>query len=34
MWRDRDRSPEHNYVPDTFWLAIAALLFAVCGWCG
>jgi type IV secretion system protein VirD4 len=31
MWRDRDRSPEHNYVPDTFWLVVAALLFAVSG---
>jgi hypothetical protein len=31
MWRDRDRYPEHNYVPDTFWLVAAALLFAACG---
>jgi hypothetical protein len=31
MWRDGDRSPEHNYVPDTFWLVVAALLFAACG---
>ena len=31
MWRDRDRYPEHNYVPDTFWLVVAALLFAACG---
>jgi type IV secretion system protein VirD4 len=31
MWRDRDRSPEHNLVPDTFWLVAAALLFAACG---
>jgi hypothetical protein len=31
MWRDRDRYPEHNYVPDTFWLVIAVLLFAACG---
>ncbi len=31
MWRDRDRYPEHNYVPDTFWMAVAALLFAACG---
>ena len=31
MWRDRDRYPEHNLVPDTFWLVIAALLFAACG---
>src|SRR5215213_5357238 len=31
MWRDRDRYPEHNYVPDTFWLLVAALLFAASG---
>jgi type IV secretion system protein VirD4 len=31
MWRDRNRYPEHNYVPDTFWLLVATLLFAVCG---
>jgi hypothetical protein len=31
MWRDRDRYPEHNYVPDTFWLVVAVLLFAACG---
>ena len=31
MWRDRDRYPEHNLVPDTFWLVVAALLFAACG---
>jgi type IV secretion system protein VirD4 len=31
MWRDRDRYPEHDYVPDTFWFAVAALLFAACG---
>src|SRR4030095_14531685 len=31
MWRDRDRYPEHNYVPDTFWLLVAVLLFAACG---
>src|SRR4029453_6280412 len=31
MWRDRDRYPEHNLVPDTFWLVIAALLFVACG---
>src|SRR5829696_8106243 len=31
MWRDRDRYPEHNYVPDTFWLLAAALLFAASG---
>ena len=24
MWRDRDRYPEHNYVPDTFWLLVPA----------
>src|SRR4029453_17117825 len=31
MWREGDRYPEHNYVPDTFWLVVAALLFAACG---
>jgi hypothetical protein len=31
MWPDRDRYPEHNDVPDTFWLVVAALLFAACG---
>jgi type IV secretion system protein VirD4 len=31
MWRDRDRYPEHNLVPDTFWLIVAAVLFAACG---
>src|SRR5215207_7760580 len=31
MWRDRDRYPEHHYVPDTFWLVVSALLFAACG---
>jgi type IV secretory pathway TraG/TraD family ATPase VirD4 len=31
MWRDRDRYPEHNSVPDTFWLLIAVVLFAACG---
>ena len=31
MWRDRDRYPEHNHVPDTFWLVVAVLLFAACG---
>ena len=31
MWRDRDRYPEQNLVPDTFWLVIAVLLFAACG---
>src|SRR4030095_6138318 len=31
MWRDRDRYPEHHYVPDTFWLVVAAPLFGACG---
>jgi type IV secretion system protein VirD4 len=31
MWRERDRDPEHNYVPDAFWFAVAALLFVACG---
>jgi len=31
MWRDRDRYPEHHYVPDTFWLLVAAMLFVACG---
>ena len=31
MWRDRDPYRDHQYVPDTFWLALAALLFAACG---
>src|SRR5215211_7568237 len=31
MWRDRDRYPEHNLVPDTFWLVVAVVLFAACG---
>jgi hypothetical protein len=32
MWRDRDRYRDHQYVPDTFWLVVAALLlFAACG---
>jgi type IV secretion system protein VirD4 len=31
MWRDRERYPEHNYVPDTLWLIVAALLFCACG---
>jgi hypothetical protein len=31
MWRDRYRYDDRNYVPDTFWLAVAALLFATCG---
>jgi hypothetical protein len=30
-WHDRDPYREHNYAPDTFWLAVAALLFAACG---
>jgi hypothetical protein len=31
MWRDRDPYRDHQYVPDTFWLMVAALLFAACG---
>jgi hypothetical protein len=31
MWRDRDPYRDHQYVPDTFWFVIAALLFAACG---
>jgi hypothetical protein len=31
MRRDRDRYPEDNYIPDTFWLLVATLLFAACG---
>src|SRR4029453_12274940 len=31
MWRDRDPYRDHQYVPDTFWLLVAALLFATCG---
>jgi type IV secretion system protein VirD4 len=31
MWRDRERYPEHNNVPDTFWLVVAVVLFAACG---
>jgi hypothetical protein len=31
MWRDRERYPEHNLVPDTFWLVVAVVLFAACG---
>jgi hypothetical protein len=27
MWRDRDPCRDHQYVPDTFWFVIAALLF-------
>jgi uncharacterized membrane protein YgcG len=31
MWHDRDPYRDHQYVPDTFWLLVAALLFAACG---
>ena len=31
MRPDRDPYRDHQYVPDTFWLAVAALLFAACG---
>ena len=31
MWHDRDPYREHSYVPDTFWLVVAAVLFAACG---
>ena len=31
MWHDRDPYREQQHVPDTFWLAVAALLFAACG---
>ena len=31
MWRDRDPYREQQHVPDTFWLVVAALLFAACG---
>ena len=31
MWRDRDRYPEHNHIPDIFWLLVAVLLFAAWG---
>jgi hypothetical protein len=31
MWHDRDPYRDHNVVPDTFWLVVAALLFAACG---
>ena len=31
MWRDRDPYREQQHVPDTFWLLVAALLFAACG---
>jgi len=31
MRPDRHPYRDHQYVPDTFWLAVAALLFAACG---
>jgi Transposase IS116/IS110/IS902 family len=31
MWRDRDPYRDHQYVPDTFWLVVAVVLFAACG---
>src|SRR5215213_2294075 len=31
MWHDREPYRDHPYVPDTFWLVVAALLFAACG---
>jgi hypothetical protein len=31
MWRDRNRYDDHGLVPDTFWLLVAAVLFAACG---
>ena len=31
MWHDRDPYREQQHVPDTFWLVVAALLFAACG---
>ena len=31
MRHDRDPARDHQYVPDTFWLLVAALLFAACG---
>jgi hypothetical protein len=31
MRRDRGPYREENYVPDTFWLVVATLLFAACG---
>ena len=34
MRRDHDPYRDHQYVPDTFWLVVAALLFAACGLCG
>jgi hypothetical protein len=30
-WHGRDPYRDHDNVPDTFWLAVAALLFAACG---
>jgi hypothetical protein len=30
MWHDRDPYRE-QHLPDTFWLLVAALLFAACG---
>src|SRR5215217_5256679 len=30
-WHDRGPYRDHNSVPDTFWLLVAALLFAACG---
>ena len=31
MWHDRDPYREQQHIPDTFWLVVAALLFAACG---
>ena len=31
MRHDRDPYRDHQYVPDTFWLVVATLLFAACG---
>jgi type IV secretion system protein VirD4 len=31
MRRDRDPNRDQQYVPDTFWFAVAALVFAACG---
>ena len=31
MRPDRHRYPDHQYVPDTFWLIVAVVLFAACG---
>src|ERR671912_1222279 len=30
-WHDRDPYRDHQYVPDTFWLLVAGVLFAACG---